>query len=363
MEKRKTIIIGITGHIISDQRIIRIAGTLSDHFRVIVYYRHFFKYKPVDSDASFPFETHSIRSVFKQGVLFYLWYNLLLLVRILFRKADHLYAVDSDTLPAFTILSKLKRKPLVFDSHEYFTEVPELMDHPFKKKIWHWVTRAGVRQSSLCLTVGAELATILEKVYGKPFSCIRNLPSFDPSKEHEKSEPRVILYQGALNEGRELELLIDAMQDLPEFHCILAGEGDLSQSLRDRAASNKHIQFAGLLTPEVLKELTRKCFAGYNLLSPSSLSYYYSLSNKYFDYMHAGVPSISSMLPEYMALNAVHACGVCINNSRQELVSTLRSWVNDQTHYHKLKENAIIASQKLSWENEQKLLLNLFQIS
>jgi glycosyltransferase involved in cell wall biosynthesis len=362
MEKRKKVIIGITGNIISDQRIIRIAGTLAEEgYRVVVYYRHFFKFRKVESDARFTFETRPVRSAFNSGILFYAWYNILLFVKLLFIKTDYLYAVDSDTLPSFTLLSLIRRRPMVFDSHEYFSEVPELLHSPLKKRIWDIVTRLGVKRSAARMTVGPELAVLLEKRYGKPFACIRNVPVMKPLNEVIKPTRPVILYQGALNAGRELEMLIDTMKRLPEFDCILAGEGDLSKQLRDRAEGSGNISFAGLLSPGALAGLTLKCFAGYNLLVPESLSYYYSLSNKYFDYMHAGVPSISSRLPEYMALNKEHECGACIGNSPDELSGLLRSWLSDETHYRKLKENAIIAARKLNWENERKLLINLFK--
>jgi glycosyltransferase involved in cell wall biosynthesis len=362
MEKRKKVIIGITGNIISDQRIIRIANTLTEEgFMVTVYYRHFFKFKAVESNARFPFETKAINSMFKTGILFYLWYNILLFARLLFVKTDYLYAVDSDTLPSFTLLSLLKGRPLLFDSHEYFSEVPELLHSPMKKKIWDLVTRLGVKRSSACITVGPELAGVLEKKYGKPFTSIRNVPVYKQVRDVEKPARPVILYQGALNAGRELEMLIDTMKLTPEFDCILAGEGDLSKALRERAEGYANISFAGLLSPQALADLTLKCFAGYNLLVPESLSYYYSLSNKYFDYMHAGVPSISSRLPEYLALNSTYGCGVCISNISEELALTLRTWLDDQSHYRKLKENAIIAAGKMNWENERQLLINLFK--
>ncbi len=361
MEKRKTIIIGITGHIISDQRITRIANTLTAHnFEVTVYYRPFFKYKSSAKMADTSFRILPVKSLFNNGVLFYAWYNLLLFFKLLFRPADYLYAADSDTLPAFILLSKIKRKPLVFDSHEYFAEVPELSQSPLKKKIWHWVTKAGVKQSKACITVGPELAIVLNKRYGKPFTSVRNVPVSQTSAMAGNSGTPIILYQGALNAGRELELLIDAMKLLPQFRCIIAGEGDLSQALRDRANELSNIEFAGLLTPAELTQITRTCFAGFNLLQASSLSYYYSLSNKYFDYMQAGVPSISSKLPEYMALNTAYNCGVCIDNTVEALASTLQNWLDDKAHYQNLKENAIIASRKMNWENEQQILLNVF---
>lgn len=362
MERRKTIIIGMTGHLATDQRMRRIGHTLCDMgFDVQVFYRYYFKFEPKDITGQYAFRAIALKSLFRSGVLFYAWYNLILFFRILLRRCDYLYAVDSDTLPAFVALSFIKNKPLLFDSHEYFAEVPELQRSRLKKKIWHSVTRAGITRSKYRITVSESLAHELGKRYGKPFVAVRNVPAKQQRKQTAPLDKPTILYQGALNEGRELEMLIASMKHLPEFDCVIAGEGDLSHTLREQADGSNNIQFAGLISPEALAELTPKCFAGYNLLSGNSLSYRYSLSNKYFDYMQAGIPSLSSALPEYECLNARYKCGECIANTQEALVETLSRWRRDTQGYELLKENAIIAAGVLNWENEELVLKKLLE--
>lgn len=363
MDAKKTLIIGLTGNFLSDQRMQRIAAALDEGaWSPEVYYRAHYKYnkgkalKPI----SFPYKTQSLNSIFRSGVLFYVSFNVLLFFKLIFKKTSAYYAVDSDTLLAFTLLSKLRSKPLVYDAHEYFAEVPELNGKTLKKKLWHALTQWGVKQAKVCITVGPELAIELQKIYGKPFACVRNVPTLNvetPAPMHDK---KTIIYQGALNAGRELELLIDAMKELPDYHCLLVGEGDLSHALRKRAEGYHNIEFAGLLSPADLKKITPNCFAGYNLLDASgSLSYYYSLSNKYFDYMHAALPSISSELPEYLKLNAAWKCGVCIPNSKEDLIDLLNFWKNNPSEYVKLKENTKFAAQENNWNLEKEVLKNL----
>jgi glycosyltransferase involved in cell wall biosynthesis len=363
MDAKKTLIIGLSGNFLSDQRMQRIATAVAEtSWEPIVYYRDYYKYKNGKAlkVQSFSYQTYALRPMFKSGILFYLWFNLILFFRLLFKKTEAYYAVDSDTLLAFTLLSKLHAKPLVYDAHEYFAEVPELNGKSLKKKLWHWLTKWGVKQAKLCITVGAELAIELERVYGKPFACVRNVPVLNTEEPASTQDKKTIIYQGALNEGRELELLIDAMKELSEYHCILVGEGDLSAALRQRAEGFSNIEFLGLLSPEELKNITSKCFAGYNLLDASgSLSYYYSLSNKYFDYMHASLPSISSELPEYIKLNAAWKCGVCIPNSKYDLIGLLNFWKNSPSEYVKLKENTKFAAQGNNWNLEKEALKNL----
>lgn len=364
--ERKKIVIGISGHVFSDQRMKRIGNALSEFgYDVELLYRQHFKYVAVDTKktAAPEFNTKSYKFPVNSGVLFYLLLNHRYFWSQLFRPADAYYAVDSDTLPAFLLLSIIKGKPLIYDAHEYFCEVPEIKSG-LKKWIWDKVTKMGVKRSRVRFTVGPMLAKELSKRYGKPFGTVRNVPLLSqraiPIKSFERPS---IVYQGALNEGRGLELLIDAMKRLPECDCLIIGEGDLSISLRSQAEGYKNIIFKGLLSPEQLRLITPSCFAGFNLLDASnSLSYYFSLSNKYFDYMHAGIPSISSKLPEYLSLNESCGAGICIGDSVDELVETIRVWLQQPEKYEKLKENAIIASKIYNWEIEKEVLRSLIKI-
>ncbi len=363
MDRKKTITIAISGQLFTDQRIIRIASSLSDNnYKVTVFYRSYFKYKNSQQaiHKTYPFKSRKLSFLFNSGVAFYFFFNLRLFITLLFRRQHILCAVDADTLPAFILLSKLKRTTLVYDAHEYFAEVPELENKPLKQKIWHRVTQAGIRQSTDRYTVSETLAKALEERYGSAFHTIRNLPFYKEKDVHLKFERPTIIYQGALNKGRELELLIRAMQKLPEFNCMIIGEGDLSETLRALTNGAGNIEFLGLLSPEKINIITQKAFLGYNLLDAKSKSYYYSLSNKYFDYMQAGVPSISSELPEYELLNSTYNCGLCIPNTEEDLLRVIHYCHDNKDYYLNLQQNALLASLNNNWENESQKLITLY---
>ena len=365
MEHQKTIAIAITGHFYTDQRMQRISSVLKEmNFHVLLAYRPFVKYgNTVEINTVTGLSFVVIKPLINSGILFYFLYNLQLFFKLLFKKIDIYYAVDSDTLAAMMCLSVIKRKPLVYDAHEYFAEVPELQGKSIKKWIWHQITLAGVKRSKLNITVSDSLAKALELRYNKPFSVIRNVPFYHQVPNVVPFDNPTIIYQGALNKGRELELLIEAMKELPQFHLLLVGEGDLSATLRELVQKSKltNVAFKGLLSPNELKTISAQCFVGYNLLDAQSLSYYYSLSNKYFDYVQAGIPSISSHLPEYELLNSEYGCGVCIKNTKEALIETLLRCYSDEFYYNKLKENALFAAEKLNWNQESIRLKELFE--
>jgi glycosyltransferase involved in cell wall biosynthesis len=364
MEQKRKITICLTGYLPTDQRMTRIGTALHEmNFDVLILYRHYFKYQVKSiKTTSFPFQSYPMQFAINSGVLFYFLFNFKVFFKLLFEPTDCFYAVDSDTLPALTLLSNIRRKQLVYDAHEYFAEVPELDQKPFKKWIWHKITSWGVRKADVCFTVANQLSVELSRVYKKKFDCIRNVPFYEKPTLTDKMDPPCIIYQGALNKGRQLELLIDVMLELPQYQCIIIGEGDLSEALRKRAKSGKNIVFKGLMSPNEIKSITPKCAWGYNLLdSKGSLSYHYSLSNKYFDYMLAGVPSISSELPEYQELNNKYQCGVCLPNNKNALIDFLKSCAPESFNYKNLKENAIIAAKDNNWDIEKQQLFKLFK--
>lgn len=360
MEERKKIIIAITGNIATDQRMQRIANSLSKWYDVSLFYRHFFKNESSTlSTNKYPYECIAIHSKIKSGILFYIIYNFKLFFKLYKFKADIYNAVDSDTLLALSFLSILKRKPMVYDAHEFFKEVPELENKPLKKWIWNTITQIGVNTSHACYTVSDSLAIELEKEYHKPFQVIRNVPEISIITE-QKFPVFTIIYQGALNKGRGLELLIKTVKNNQDICCIIAGEGDLSQQLRWLSKGISNLNFVGLLSPIELKKLTQQCHVGYNLLEPIGKSYKMSLSNKYFDYIQAEIPSISSEFIEYQSLNSLYKTGVSIPFQQDDLIKTIYQLKDNIDYYNEFTINCKIAKKELNWEKEELKLKNIY---
>ena len=228
----KRIICTVTNDLNHDQRMIRICGSLKKAgYEVMLVGRVKADSKEITER---PFDQKRLRLRFQKGKLFYLEYNLRLFFFLLFSKFDIICSVDLDTvLPGF-LVSRLKGKTCVYDAHEFFTELPEVVERPFVKRSWEAVGKFVIPRLQHAYTVGESLSRALFDKYGTDFSVIRNVPlrkQFVASMD-KKEEPFVLLYQGVLNEGRGLEEMIDAMQDLDGTRFLLAGEGDLSEKLR-----------------------------------------------------------------------------------------------------------------------------------
>lgn len=186
-----------------------------------------------------------------------------------------------------------------------------------------------------------------------------------PSAPAPHFRPLVLLYQGALNEGRGIETALEAMKYLQGVQLWLAGEGDLSRSLRQKAEAlqlGEKVRFLGYVKPKELPSLTAQAWLGINLLENRGLSYYYSLANKYFDYVQAGVPVITMDFPEYRALQCEWEVGVLLPQLNVEMLATeITKLLNNNILYEKLQANCQEARQIWNWENEQVKLLEIWE--
>jgi glycosyltransferase involved in cell wall biosynthesis len=351
-----------------DRRMIRIAGTLvRAGYDVCLVGRRLPASQPLVEQM---FRQHRLVVPVNKGKFFYLLYNIRLWWFLMRTPFDALNVVDLDTLPAGRIAAFLKKKPLLYDAHEYFTEVPELVGRPIVRQVWLLAERFLLPGIRYAYTVSGSIADRYREQYGVAFEVVRNLPrrqaAVEPIRRYRPGNaPFILLYQGMLNMGRGLEVAISAMRDLEGVELWLVGEGDCSAALRRQAASEAvsgRVRFLGIVPPDQLPAVTRQAHAGLNLLENSSPSYYFSLANKTFDYVQAGIPGICMNFPEYARLNADEPVFVLL----EELsIAALRSAVerlrSDEAQYERLCAACRQRAAALSWESEERTLLSLYR--
>lgn len=311
-----------------------------------------------------PYRQQRIGCFFDKGKLFYIEFNTRLFLRLLFLKTDLIGSIDLDTIVPVYFASFIRLKKRSFDAHELFPEVPELVGRPLAKKIWLWVERVFMRRFPIRYTVSESIADFYYKKYTLKFDVIRNLPISLPrlATENNKSSNRYILYQGALNDGRGLVEMIYAMKEIDNYTLKIAGEGDLS-ALLSALVHTLHLQakviFLGNLAPSELVLVTRDASIGINLLENKGLSYYYSLANKFFDYMHAQVPFITMNFPEYERINNDFKVAILLDDlDIRSIITAIQEIEND---YESLRLNCKSAAPTYCWEKEAMQLISLYR--
>ncbi len=364
---KKRIIVSVTNDLTGDNRVHKVCSTLKNiGFDVLLAGRQLRESIPVNHRN---YETKRFRLLFKKGPFFYAEFNLRLFIFLLFSKFDILLSNDLDTLPANFYAAKLKNKPLVYDSHEYFTEVPELINRPQIQRIWEHIEKRLVPRIKYAYTVCNSIATAYEKKYGTKFHVVRNVPfamTFSSVETKSSGAEKMILYQGALNIGRGLEQAISAMKYVENAKLVIAGGGDIKILLEnkvERENLQNKIKFTGRLPLEKLSELTPQADLGLSIEEDLGLNYRFALPNKLFDYIQAQVPVLVTNLPEMAAIVKHYEIGEITNSLQPEILAgkIIEALFNDQTRL-KWKENLKTAAGELTWENEEKVIREIFSV-
>jgi glycosyltransferase involved in cell wall biosynthesis len=346
------VIITITNDITHDQRMIKTAHTLiSLGYEVEIIGR----IRPNSKElVDTKYNTTRLKCVFDSGKLFYIEYNIRLYLYLRKQQFGNIIAVDLDTIIPSYYAGKKAKATLYYDAHEYFTEVPEVTDRPMVKRIWKWIEKTYLPKYDYIYTVCESIADLFYSEYKKPCAVIRNVP-FRNTKNNESSKSeKYILYQGALNVGRGLEAMIAAMKSIEGVVLKIAGDGDICEELKSLVTENNlsnKVFFLGNLSPTDLREVTAGAYIGVNLLENKGLNYYYSLANKFFDYIQLGIPSVNMNFPEYIIVVDQYQCAVLIDDLEPTtIIHSVNHLLNDQIKYDRIKSQCLIASADLCWE-------------
>ena len=277
-------------------------------------------------------------------------------------KINIITACDLDTISAVYFASKLKNVLNLFDAHEYFVEVPELQNRKFKKRIWKWIENFFVPRMDKCYTVNTSLAAIFYENLAVKFEIVENWPRFLSNETIFNTPKDIFLYQGVLNTGRGLIEMVKIMKYYPDYEFWIIGKGVLEQELKTvilQYKLDKQVKLLGFVLPKNLPRITAQAFIGINLLVSDSLNYYYSSANKFFDYIHGDLPSISMNYPEYKRINDRFKVSILIDDFKEEsLIFAINQLMKDKV-YTGFVTNCQLAKRQFNWSrnipNLQKL--------
>jgi glycosyltransferase involved in cell wall biosynthesis len=303
----------------------------------------------------------------RKGKAAYLELNIRFLFYLLQNKTDAICSVDLDTLPACWLASKLNRSILIQDSHEYMAEVPEVAFRPLTKKIWNWIANAFLPACRLRYTVSRSLVEEFAAVYGQHFELVRNMAVLSAESLPQHGIPGLpdkdyLVFLGAVNRGRGLEELLEVLAERDESLLVI-GSGDVMNeitALVNHYNLGSRIFFTGKLMPEQASVLLKNARCGINLLRDEGLSYRYSLANKFFDYVHAGIPQICIDFPEYRKLMQEYQVGMLCGIAKKEIHAALDEMKLPAVQ-GRFSAAAKEARKVWNWQQESRHLIGLYQ--
>lgn len=360
----KRVIVSVSNDLVADRRVDKVCTTLHDGGYDVLLVGCYKKGRP---QVKRPYATHRFGLFFTKKFVFYAEFNIRLFFLLLFRRKDVLLCNDTDALPANYLASVLSGTPLVFDAHELFPEVPEVVCRPRVRRFWEKIEDIIFPHLKYSYTVCASIAAYYHKRYGIDMQVVRNIPVFrkpealPDDRRVDTAGRHLLLYQGAVNKGRGVEWLIAAMPLLDDCVLYVCGDGDLLDDMKHLAVETgvtDRVVFTGRIPAAELDYYTAQAELGFVLLENIGLSYYYSLPNRIFDYMRYGVPVIASDFPEIAAVTGRYNTGVLtLDYSPEHLASLIRKVLAERNTPEEKERLAAIAAQ-FTWENEEKTVLS-----
>ena len=365
---QKTAVVCVTNDLSTDQRVHKTCMTLQKcGYWVIETGRLLPDSLPLER----PYFTLRRKLWFRRGPQFYAEFNIRLFLYLMTKDVDLIFANDLDTLPAAYFAAKLRNIRLIYDTHEYFTETPELVHRPLVQSIWRKLEDRIFPKLKDILTVNDSIAKLYSEKYNKTIHVSRNIPpTYTPAHLKTRKDlglpenKNILILQGTgINVQRGAEEAVQAMQYLENAVLLIVGSGDVFPKLKalteENSLQNKII-FKAKMSFEELRQYTMNSDLGLAIDKDTNLNYRFSLPNKLFDYIHSSIPVLSSGLVELKQIIDKFDIGFYIqNHDPKHIAAVIEDAFSDQTRYNIVKQNTAKAKEELCWEKEEKVLMSV----
>ncbi|MFZ4931751.1 glycosyltransferase [Chryseobacterium sp. Mn2064] len=359
---KKKILVSAFSNLYTDQRIEKVCKTLFDNGYPINLIGNDWGGSE-KMERPYPFSRIALRSKSLKTAYFEFNWKLYYELKKKADKETILLANDIDALLPNYLISKKLNIPLVFDSHEIFTEMPAIQNR-LSQKFWRLVEGSLVPKVELMMTESESYAEWFYEKYKVKAVVVRNIPRKILSvPEIPENNPKIILYQGAINQSRGIEKMIVAMHHIKNAVLKIAGDGPKKKEYEELVAREKlqnKVFFLGKLKPENLREVTRTADVGFSLEENNGVSYYYSLPNKVCDYIQSRVPLVMINFPEMKRIKNQFNVGEMVTDHKPETIEKAMECVLERgREYYRSELDK--AAEVFCWENEETNILKLFE--
>ncbi|MBR3709728.1 MAG: glycosyltransferase [Bacteroidales bacterium] len=367
----KRVIVSVINDLVTDQRVNKSCLTLQKMgYEVLLVGRKLRKSPPMDERT---YRTKRMKLLFEKGPLFYAEFNTRLFFFLLFHKAHLLLSNDLDTALPNYFISRLKGIKMIYDSHEYFTETPELVHRPRVQRVWKRIEGFVVPKLKEMITVCDSIAELFEEKYGVKCHVVRNIPprAALPPKGDKQAldlpmDKHLLVLQGSgINIQRGAEELVESMQYLDDCYLMVIGGGDVLPVLKQMVADlriEERVRFLPRMPYQQMMAYTQLAELGFVLDKDTNLNYRFCLPNKLFDFIQAGVPIVASHLVEIEKIIKKYDIGLFIpDHDPKSIAETIKEGLGDASKRMLWKQGLTQAAEELCWENEQKTLIEIYK--
>ncbi len=281
-------------------------------------------------------------------------------------KPDVVHCHDTLVLPIGVFIKIFTGCKLVYDAHEL--ESDKNGQSVLLSKATLYIEKACWKKVDLLVSVSESILNWYNENIGpKKNTLILNSPSiakndvnFNNNYFHEKfSIPKdrlVFVYLGILGQGRGIEHILDAFSsDEIKSHVVFMGFGEFSEKIESVAQLKPNVHLHEAVNHDQVVKLTSSASVGLCFIENISLSDYYCLPNKLFEYAFSGIPILASSFPDIKQCIEKYQLGYCSDVDSQSILEAIKKYEKTPT---KLIDSDLY---ELSWECQSKRLVNSYK--
>jgi len=286
-------------------------------------------------------------------------------LRAIKNKPKIIHCHDTMVLPAGVLIKIFTKSKLIYDAHELEsnkngqTAILSKATLYIERKCWHYIdhfisvspsiitwyeNKLGAKSNSLILNSPyiKENFSITEKYFHRLY----DIP-------HDKL---IFIYLGAFGYGRGINIILSAFSNEKiNSHVVFIGYGFLENKIKEASEKYSHIHLHKPIPHEEIVPLVKNANIGLCLIENVSLSDYYSLPNKLFEYSFARLPVLASNFPNISKIVNQYKLGKCCEVNTDSVINTI-------IEFEKSPPSPVIADlTELGWEKQAEKLTNLYQ--
>ena len=288
-------------------------------------------------------------------------------------RADAYHAHDLDSLWPAARAARRRNAALVYDSHECWIEQSSLVGRPLVRSFWARLERRLLPQVDRTITVSASIVRWFQERYGlEQVALVRNLPQYRKPLESQRiraelglgPERPIVLYQGGFLTENGLAEQIGAVAGVEGAAFVLIGDGPCESQLKalvSREGLADRVYFISRVPFAELHSYTCSADVGLCLIKGTGKSFYYSMPNKLFEYLMAGLPVMASDFPEMRAVVRDSGAGqVADPEDGPGIRRSVADLLRDADRRAEYRRAALEAAGRYNWEQEAPNLVRLY---
>ncbi len=282
---------------------------------------------------------------------------------------DFVHAHDFDTLPLALMISRLNRKPLLYDAHELYAKMVRDDIGPLSEVIWFF-ERCMARRADEIITVSDTLAAELSKGRARKARVVTTSqnPKIIEGLQRQTVRERyglkdfVLSYLGSLEPGRFVEESVSAFVPEDKVTVLVGGSGSLQPMVNEASKKNPAVMYVGVVDTDEALRLTWASDLVVAMMDPKNPNNIVGTPGKVINAMAVGRPMITTKGLEIAKKIEARGCGIVIPYSKPRFVEAVMAAAADPGRLDEMGQRGRACfEEEYSWERSREGLLKAYR--